>query len=80
VTTLDLEWLGTSGKAPDFTQDFFGKAHLPDGQRAAEAEILRTPFAQCLHLRPHLPLPRNSTRRAIRRSSTMIEPEMAFCD
>src|SRR3954462_15931348 len=45
VTTLDLEGLGKSGKAPDFTQDFFGKHTYLTVSGQLEGEIFAHAFA-----------------------------------
>src|SRR4051794_17848877 len=45
VTTLDLEGLGKSGKAPDFGQDFFGKHTYLTVSGQLEAEIFAHAFA-----------------------------------
>src|SRR5689334_19031508 len=79
VTTLDLEWLGQSGKAPDFTQDFFSKHTYLTVSGQLEAEIFAHAFANVYTFGPTFRAENSNTPRHLA-EFYMIEPEMAFCD
>jgi asparaginyl-tRNA synthetase len=78
VTTLDLEALGKSGKAPDFTQDFFGKRTYLTVSGQLEAEIFAHAFANVYTFGPTFRAENSNTPRHLA-EFYMIEPEMAFC-
>ena len=56
VTTMDLNNVPkTEDGKVDYSQDFFGKEHEPDGKRPAERRDLCHGIPQHLYLRPDLP-------------------------
>jgi asparaginyl-tRNA synthetase len=75
VTALDLE----SGRAPDFTQDFFGQRTFLTVSGQLEAEILALAFANVYTFGPTFRAENSNTPRHLA-EFYMIEPEMAFCD
>src|SRR5450631_2139423 len=79
VTTLDLDALGKSGKAPDFAQDFFGKRTFLTVSGQLEAEIFAHAFANVYTFGPTFRAENSNTPRHLA-EFYMIEPEMAFCD
>jgi asparaginyl-tRNA synthetase len=79
VTTLDLDSLGRSGKAPDFTQDFFGKRTYLTVSGQLEGEIFAHAFANIYTFGPTFRAENSNTPRHLA-EFYMIEPEMAFAD
>ena len=79
VTTVDLERLGHSGKAPDFTQDFFGKHTYLTVSGQLEAEIFAHAFANVYTFGPTFRAENSNTARHLA-EFWMVEPEMAFFD
>jgi asparaginyl-tRNA synthetase len=79
VTMLNLEALGAGGKAPDFTQDFFGKRTYLTVSGQLEAEIFAHAFANVYTFGPTFRAENSNTPRHLA-EFYMIEPEMAFCD
>jgi asparaginyl-tRNA synthetase len=73
VTTLEL------GKAPDFTQDFFGQRTYLTVSGQLEAEIFALAFANVYTFGPTFRAENSNTPRHLA-EFYMIEPEMAFCD
>jgi asparaginyl-tRNA synthetase len=79
VTTMDLEHLGTSGKPPDFAQDFFAKHTYLTVSGQLEGEIFAHAFANVYTFGPTFRAENSNTPRHLA-EFYMIEPEMAFCD
>jgi len=79
VTTLDLEYLGPSGKPPDFEQDFFKRRAYLTVSGQLEAEIFAHAFANVYTFGPTFRAENSNTPRHLA-EFYMIEPEMAFCD
>src|SRR4029077_12042014 len=79
VTTLDLERLGKSGRAPEVTEDFFGKHTYLTVSGQLEAEIFAHAFANVYTFGPTFRAENSNTPRHLA-EFYMIEPEMAFCD
>ena len=79
VTTLDLEYVGQSGKPPDFGNDFFGSRSYLTVSGQLEAEILAHAFANVYTFGPTFRAENSNTPRHLA-EFYMIEPEMAFCD
>ena len=75
VTALDLE----SGRAPDFSQDFFGRRTFLTVSGQLEAEIMALAFANVYTFGPTFRAENSNTPRHLA-EFYMIEPEMAFCD
>jgi asparaginyl-tRNA synthetase len=75
VTALDLE----TGKAPDFTQDFFGRRTYLTVSGQLEAEILALAFANVYTFGPTFRAENSNTPRHLA-EFYMVEPEMAFCN
>ncbi|PWU09688.1 MAG: asparagine--tRNA ligase [Terriglobia bacterium] len=79
VTALDLEEAAHARKAPDFTQDFFGRRTYLTVSGQLEAEILALAFANVYTFGPTFRAENSNTPRHLA-EFYMIEPEMAFCD
>lgn len=79
VTGLDLAKLATSGKAIDYSQDFFGKPTFLTVSGQLEAEIMATAFTNVYTFGPTFRAENSNTSRHLA-EFWMIEPEMAFCD
>jgi asparaginyl-tRNA synthetase len=79
VTTLDLDRVASSGKAPDYSADFFGKrAYLTvSGQLAGETYA--TALSRIYTFGPTFRAENSNTTRHLA-EFWMIEPEMAFYD
>ncbi|MGQ9866273.1 MAG: asparagine--tRNA ligase [Pseudanabaenaceae cyanobacterium] len=73
VTTLDL------GKAPDYTQDFFGKPAFLTVSGQLEAEALALALTNVYTFGPTFRAENSNTARHLA-EFWMVEPEMAFCD
>ena len=79
VTTLDLDALGKSGKAPDYKQDFFGKKASLTVSGQLNAETYAMAFSNVYTFGPTFRAEHSNTARHAA-EFWMIEPEMAFCD
>jgi asparaginyl-tRNA synthetase len=79
VTGLDLAKLAVSGKAIDYTQDFFGKPTFLTVSGQLEAEVMATAFTNVYTFAPTFRAENSNTSRHLA-EFWMIEPEMAFCD
>ena len=80
VTTLDdpVSAYGRDGKV-DFSQDFFGKAGLPDRVGQLEGEIMACALSDVYTFGPTFRAENSNTSRHLA-EFWMIEPEMAFAD
>jgi len=63
VTTMDLEHLGTSGKPPDFAQDFFAKHTYLTVSGQLEGEIFAHAFANVYTFGPTFRAENSNTPR-----------------
>ncbi|MCI5975333.1 MAG: asparagine--tRNA ligase [Clostridiales bacterium] len=79
VTTLDLDALGKSGKAPDYKQDFFGKKASLTVSGQLNVETYAMAFSNVYTFGPTFRAEHSNTARHAA-EFWMIEPEMAFCD
>lgn len=79
VTTLDLDALAKSGKAPDYKQDFFGKKASLTVSGQLNVETYAMAFANVYTFGPTFRAEHSNTARHAA-EFWMIEPEMAFCD
>ena len=79
VTTLPLEELGKSGKAPDYKNDFFGKRAALTVSGQLNAETYAMAFGNVYTFGPTFRAEHSNTARHAA-EFWMIEPEMAFCD
>ena len=79
VTTLDLDTLGKSGKAPDYKQDFFGKKASLTVSGQLNVETYAMAFSNVYTFGPTFRAEHSNTARHAA-EFWMIEPEMAFCD
>jgi asparaginyl-tRNA synthetase len=79
VTTLDLDGLGKSGKAPDFSKDFFGKAVSLTVSGQLEAESYALSLGDVYTFGPTFRAENSHTSRHLA-EFWMVEPEMAFAD
>jgi asparaginyl-tRNA synthetase len=77
VTTLDLEALGRSGKAPDYSKDFFGKRSYLTVSGQLEAETYATALTRVYTFGPTFRAENSNTTRHLA-EFWMIEPEAAF--
>jgi asparaginyl-tRNA synthetase len=77
VTTLDLEALGKSGKAPDYSKDFFGKRSYLTVSGQLEAETYATALSRVYTFGPTFRAENSNTIRHLA-EFWMIEPEAAF--
>ena len=79
VTTLPLEEIAKSGKAPDYKQDFFGKKASLTVSGQLNAETYAMAFSNVYTFGPTFRAEHSNTARHAA-EFWMIEPEMAFCD
>jgi asparaginyl-tRNA synthetase len=77
VTTLDLEALARSGKAPDYSKDFFGKRAFLTVSGQLEAETYATALTRVYTFGPTFRAENSNTTRHLA-EFWMIEPEAAF--
>jgi asparaginyl-tRNA synthetase len=77
VTTLDLEALAKSGKAPDYSLDFFGKRCGLTVSGQLEAETYATALSRVYTFGPTFRAENSNTARHLA-EFWMIEPEAAF--
>jgi len=77
VTTLDLAALAKSGKAPDYTKDFFGKKAFLTVSGQLEAETYALALSRVYTFGPTFRAENSNTTRHIA-EFWMIEPEVAF--
>jgi len=77
VTTLDLDALGKSGKAPDYTKDFFGKRTFLTVSGQLEAETYALALSRVYTFGPTFRAENSNTSRHLA-EFWMIEPEAAF--
>jgi asparaginyl-tRNA synthetase len=77
VTTLDLDRLGKSGKAPDYAADFFGKRAYLTVSGQLEGETYATALSRVYTFGPTFRAENSNTTRHLA-EFWMIEPEMAF--
>ena len=79
VTTLDLDKLAASGKAPDYSKDFFGKKASLTVSGQLNGETYAMAFGNIYTFGPTFRAERSNTARHAA-EFWMIEPEMAFAD
>ena len=79
VTTLDLPALAKSGKAPDYTKDFFGKKTFLTVSGQLEAETYAEAISRVYTFGPTFRAENSNTSRHLA-EFWMIEPEAAFFD
>ncbi|MDR2485645.1 MAG: asparagine--tRNA ligase [Treponema sp.] len=79
VTTLNLESLAASGKAPDYHNDFFGKQSYLTVSGQLEAETYAAALSRVYTFGPAFRAENSNTTRHLA-EFWMIEPEMAFAD
>jgi asparaginyl-tRNA synthetase len=79
VTTLDLDALAQSGKAPDYHKDFFGKRSYLTVSGQLEAETYATALSRVYTFGPTFRAENSNTTRHLA-EFWMIEPEIAFAD
>ncbi|MDR2019461.1 MAG: asparagine--tRNA ligase, partial [Treponema sp.] len=77
VTTLDLEALAKSGRAPDYAGDFFGKRCCLTVSGQLEAETYASALSRVYTFGPTFRAEHSNTTRHLA-EFWMIEPEMAF--
>lgn len=77
VTTLDLEGLAKSGKAPDYSGDFFGKKSFLTVSGQLEAETYAMALSRVYTFGPTFRAENSNTARHLA-EFWMIEPEAAF--
>ncbi|MDR2536605.1 MAG: asparagine--tRNA ligase [Treponema sp.] len=77
VTTLDLEGLAKSGKAPDYHKDFFGKRSCLTVSGQLEAETYAAALSRVYTFGPTFRAENSNTTRHLA-EFWMIEPEIAF--
>ena len=77
VTTLDLAGLAASGKAPDYSKDFFGKPAFLTVSGQLEAETYATALSRVYTFGPTFRAENSNTTRHLA-EFWMIEPEIAF--
>jgi asparaginyl-tRNA synthetase len=77
VTTLDLEGLGKSGKAPDYSKDFFGKQAFLTVSGQLEVETYAAALTRVYTFGPTFRAENSNTSRHLA-EFWMIEPEAAF--
>jgi asparaginyl-tRNA synthetase len=77
VTTLDLEALAKSGKAPDYGKDFFGKRTSLTVSGQLEAETYAAALSRVYTFGPTFRAENSNTTRHLA-EFWMIEPEAAF--
>ena len=79
VTTLDLAALANSGKAPDYSKDFFGKRAFLTVSGQLEAETYASALSRVYTFGPTFRAENSNTTRHLA-EFWMIEPEAAFFD
>ncbi|MGN1053617.1 MAG: asparagine--tRNA ligase, partial [Candidatus Scatosoma sp.] len=79
VTTLDMDGIAKSGKAPDYKQDFFGKKASLTVSGQLNVETYAMAFSNVYTFGPTFRAEHSNTARHAA-EFWMIEPEMAFCD
>ena len=79
VTTLDLDRVGESGKAPDYSKDFFGKPTFLTVSGQLDVENFAMAFRNVYTFGPTFRAENSNTPRHAA-EFWMIEPEMAFAD
>src|SRR5690606_13607318 len=79
VTTLDLDGLGKSGKAPDYARDFFGRPVNLTVSGQLEAESYALSLGDVYTFGPTFRAENSHTSRHLA-EFWMVEPEMAFAD
>jgi asparaginyl-tRNA synthetase len=79
VTTIDLEGLAKSGKAPDYARDFFGKAASLTVSGQLEGEAYALSLGDVYTFGPTFRAENSNTSRHLA-EFWMVEPEMAFAD
>ncbi|GHU16936.1 asparagine--tRNA ligase [Spirochaetia bacterium] len=79
VTTLDLEALSKSGRAPDYSKDFFGKRTGLTVSGQLEAETYATALSRVYTFGPTFRAENSNTTRHLA-EFWMIEPEAAFAE
>jgi asparaginyl-tRNA synthetase len=79
VTTLDLEGLSKSGKAPDFSRDFFGRPVSLTVSGQLEGEAYALSLGDVYTFGPTFRAENSNTSRHLA-EFWMVEPEMAFAD
>jgi asparaginyl-tRNA synthetase len=79
VTTLDLDRLGKSGKAPQYDADFFGKKAFLTVSGQLAGETYATALSRIYTFGPTFRAENSNTTRHLA-EFWMIEPEMAFYD
>lgn len=79
VTTLDLEGVAKSGKAPDYARDFFGKPVSLTVSGQLEAESYALSLGDVYTFGPTFRAENSHTSRHLA-EFWMVEPEMAFAD
>jgi asparaginyl-tRNA synthetase len=79
VTTLDLDRLAASGKAPDYDADFFGKKAFLTVSGQLAGETYATALSRIYTFGPTFRAENSNTTRHLA-EFWMIEPEMAFFD
>ena len=79
VTTIDLAKLAASGKAPDFTQDFFGEPVNLTVSGQLEGEAYALSLGDVYTFGPTFRAENSNTSRHLA-EFWMVEPEMAFAD
>ncbi|MDR2185396.1 MAG: asparagine--tRNA ligase [Treponema sp.] len=77
VTTLDLDALAKSGRAPDYAGDFFGKRCCLTVSGQLEAETYASALSRVYTFGPTFRAENSNTTRHLA-EFWMIEPEMAF--
>ncbi|MDR2537933.1 MAG: asparagine--tRNA ligase, partial [Treponema sp.] len=79
VTTLDMDSIAKSGKAPDFQKDFFGKKSFLTVSGQLEAETYATALSRVYTFGPTFRAENSNTTRHLA-EFWMIEPEIAFAE
>jgi asparaginyl-tRNA synthetase len=79
VTTLDLDGLAKSGKAPDFSQDFFGRPVSLTVSGQLEGEAYALSLGDVYTFGPTFRAENSNTSRHLA-EFWMVEPELAFAD
>ncbi|HID22398.1 MAG TPA: asparagine--tRNA ligase, partial [Planctomycetaceae bacterium] len=77
VTTLNLEHLARTGRAPDYKEDFFGKKASLTVSGQLEAEIFACSLGNCYTFGPTFRAENSNTPRHLA-EFWMVEPEMPF--
>lgn len=79
VTTLDLESVASSGKPPEYAEDFFGRPAYLTVSGQLNAEIYASALDRVYTFGPTFRAENSNTTRHLS-EFWMIEPEVAFCD